>query len=233
MATRTCRSSSTVRGFPPGAEKLGLADRAWLMLQEMIVTLELPPGSVWSEAELSRKIGIGRTPVREALQRLESNHLVVIVRRHGARIAEVNIEQQLMLLELRRELEVLIATRAARRRSKAEQKRFRELAKELRRVGKSKDVIAFMRLHDRASRFAAGCARNPYAAAAMAPCMAMSYRFYYLHYRHERDLDRATRFHADVMDAIAAGDEKRAAAAAGRLMDYVERYTRATVDERF
>lgn len=233
MATRKRRSGSTAPAFPPGAEKLGLADRAWLMLQEMIVTLELPPGSVWSEAELSRKTGIGRTPVREALQRLEVDHLVVIVRRHGARIAEVNIEQQLMLLELRRELEVLIATRAARRRSKAEQMRFLELARELRRVGKSKDVVAFLRLHDRASRFAASCARNPFAAAAMAPCAAMSHRFYYLHYRHARDLDRATRFHADVMEAIAAGDERRAAAAAKRLMDYVERYTRATVDEQF
>jgi DNA-binding GntR family transcriptional regulator len=233
VAAGNRRSGRGSPALPPGAEKLGLADRAWLMLQEMIVTLELPPGSVWSEAELSRRTGIGRTPVREALQRLEADHLVVIVRRHGARVAEVNIEQQLMLLELRRELEGLIATRAARRRSNAEQKRFLDLAKELRRVGRSKDVVAFLRLHDRASRFAASCARNRFAAAAMAPCVAMSHRFYSLHYRHAQDLDRATRFHADVMESIAAGDEKRAAAAAERLMDYVERYTRATVDEQF
>ncbi len=233
MATRNRRSRKAAPDLPPGAEKLGLADRARLMLQEMIVTLDLPPGSVWSETELSRKIGIGRTPVREALKRLEADHLVDIIRRHGARIAEVNIEQQLMLLELRRELEGLIATRAARRCSKAEQKRFLELARELRRVGKSGDVMAFVRVHDRASRFAATCARNTFAAAALAPCVAMSYRFYYLHYRHVQDLDRATRFHADIMEAIAAGDEKRAAAAVDRLIDYVERYTRATVDGRF
>jgi DNA-binding GntR family transcriptional regulator len=219
--------------LPPGAAQLGLADKARVMLEEMIVTLELPPGSIWSEAELSQKIGIGRTPVREALQRLEADHLVVIIRRHGARIAEVNVEQQLMLLELRRELERLIATRAARRRSVAEKKRFQELATELRRVGKSKDIVAFIRLHERASRFAASCTRNRYTEAAIAPCIAMSHRFYSLHYRHARDLHLATRFHADVMEAIASGNEKSAAAAADRLMDYVERYTRATVNEPF
>lgn len=219
--------------LPPEAAKLGLADKARLMLEEMIVTLELPPGSIWSEAELSQKIGIGRTPVREALQRLEADHLVVIIRRHGARIAEVNVEHQLMLLELRRELERLIATRAARRRSVAEKERFRELAAELRRVGKGRDVVAFIRLHGRAWRLAASCARNRYAEAALAPCIAISHRFYALHYRHARDMHLATRFHADVMEAIAAGNEKEAAAATDRLVDYVERYTRATVNEPF
>ncbi len=219
--------------LPPGAEKLGLADRAWRQLEEMIVTLELAPGSVWSEAELSKKIGIGRTPVREALQRLEAEHLVVIVRRHGARIAEVNIEEQLLLLELRRELERLIATRAARRRSPAEKKRFEEFARELRRIGRAKDVIGFLRLHNRAWRFAAACARNRFAGAAMAPCVSMSHRFYFLHYRHVNDVHLATRFHADVMELVASGDEKKAAAATDRLMDYVERYTRASVSERF
>jgi DNA-binding GntR family transcriptional regulator len=219
--------------LPPGAEKLGLADRAWRQLEEMIVTLELPPGSVWSEAELSKKIGIGRTPVREALQRLEADHLVVIVRRHGARITEVNIEEQLLMLELRRELQRLIATRAARRRSPAEKKRLEEFARELRRIGRARDVIGFLRLHDRAWHFAASCARNRFAAAAMAPCVSMSHRFYFLHYRHVNDVHLATRFHAAVMDSIASGDEKKVSAATDRLLDYVERYTRATVDGRF
>jgi DNA-binding GntR family transcriptional regulator len=227
------RSHSVASRVPPGAEKLGLAEKAWRILEEMIVTLDLPPGSVWSESELSAKIRIGRTPVREALQRLQADHLVIIVRRHGARIAEVNIEEQLMLLELRRELERLIATRAARRRTPAESKRFLELAAELRSVGKSGDVVSFLRLHGRASRFAAACARNRFAAAAIAPCVAISHRFYYLHSLQARDLGVATRFHAEVMQAIASGDEKKAGAAADRLMSYVERYTRATVDERF
>ena len=76
----------------------------------MIVSLELAPGSIWSEAELSAKLGIGRTPVREALQRLEGDHLVRILRRHGAQITEINVVEQLLLLELRRDLDRSIAT---------------------------------------------------------------------------------------------------------------------------
>ena len=60
----------------PSAPLQGLSDQARTRLEEMIVSLELPPGSIWSEADLSAKLGIGRTPVREALQRLESDHLV-------------------------------------------------------------------------------------------------------------------------------------------------------------
>jgi DNA-binding GntR family transcriptional regulator len=86
------------QGQPPAAgtrvtsaEHSGLSDQARARLEEMIVSLELPPGSVWSEADLSAKLGIGRTPVREALQRLEGDHLVRILQRHGAQITEINV----------------------------------------------------------------------------------------------------------------------------------------------
>ena len=62
-----------------------LADIAHSKLEELIVTLELAPGSLWSEAMLSDRIGIGRTPVREAVQRLAWEQLLTIIRRHGVR----------------------------------------------------------------------------------------------------------------------------------------------------
>ena len=97
------------------AARISLSDQAFGALEEMIVTLKLPPGSLWSEATLSESLGIGRTPVREAVQRLAEYHLVIIMKRHGIRIAEVNEQEQLLVLETRRELERSIATRAARR----------------------------------------------------------------------------------------------------------------------
>src|SRR5262249_52814750 len=96
-------------GRATGTPHSGLSDQARARLEEMIVSLELPPGSVWSEADLSAKLGIGRTPVREALQRLEGDHLVRILPRHGAQITEINVVEQLLLLELRRALDRLIA----------------------------------------------------------------------------------------------------------------------------
>jgi DNA-binding GntR family transcriptional regulator len=54
-----------------------LADQAYDAVEALIVTLELAPGSVFSEAELSERVGIGRTPLREALLRLTAERLVV------------------------------------------------------------------------------------------------------------------------------------------------------------
>ena len=65
------------------------------------------------------------------------------------------------------------------------------------------------------------------------PCYAMSRRFYYLHHRRARDLAVATQHHTAVIRAVAIGDEKKAAAASDKLMDYVEEFTRATVTNRF
>lgn len=227
---------ATVKGRPgvpagtEGAPRQDLSDRARAQLEEMIVSLELPPGSVWSEADLSARLGIGRTPVREALQLLESEHLVTIVRRHGVQVTEINVMQQLLLLELRRALEKVLATSAARRATAEERTRLVAMADELERIGTvDKDVLKFLRRHHEIKKFVALCARNPFVARAIAPCYAMSRRFYYLHHRQDPDLAIAVRHHANVIRAIARGDEVEASAACDKLMEYVVAFTRATI----
>ncbi|MBL8705355.1 MAG: GntR family transcriptional regulator [Rhodospirillales bacterium] len=207
---------------------LDLAGRARVALEQQIVTLELAPGSVWTEADLSRRLGIGRTPVREALQRLEGDYLVEIVPRLGVRITAIDVQQQLLLLELRRVLERLIAVRAARFCTDEERATCIAIAGALETL-RDADVLAFLRHHYNIKRYIAECARNPYVAKAIAPVHAMSRRFYYLHHRLVHDLSVAANHHARVVRAIASGDEARAAAESDRLMDYVEELTRATV----
>jgi DNA-binding GntR family transcriptional regulator len=208
----------------------GLAEQARTELEEMIVKLELPPGSVWSEAHLSQLLGIGRTPVREALQRLQSDHLVKILPRYGAQITEINVTQQLLLVELRRVLERLIAETAARRATPEEREQLLGMADELEAMVDG-DVMRFLRYHNEIKRFIAACARNPYSASAIAPANAMARRFYFLHYRVAHDLPVAAKHHANVIRAIALGDEARAGMAAERLIGYVEEITRATVSQ--
>lgn len=205
-----------------------LAGKARAGLEEQIVTLQLAPGSVWTEAELSKRLGIGRTPVREALQRLESDYLVEIVPRLGVRITAIDVQQQLLLLDLRRALERLIAVRAARFCTDEERATCVAIARALESL-RDADVLAFLRHHYNIKRYLAECARNPYVAKAIAPVHAMSRRFYYLHHRQVHDLGVAASHHARVVRAIASGDEANAAAESDRLMDYVEKLTRATV----
>ena len=213
------------------AKAPALADQARAQLEERIVKLELPPGSVWSESQLSELIGIGRTPVREALQRLQAEYLVRIVPRFGAQITDINVNQQLQLLDVRRVLERLIAENAARRATPEERKELLGMADTLESLVDA-DVLKYLRFHYEIKSYIAACARNPFAASAIAPALAMSRRFYYLHYRRAHDLPVAARHHAAVIRAIASGDEAGAGAAAHRMMDYVEELTRATVIQK-
>src|SRR5205807_7139948 len=127
----------------PAAESL--TEKAYRLIEELIVTLQIAPGTVVSEASLSDRLAIGRTPIREALQRLARERLVVVLPRRGIMVSEINVRTQLRLLEVRRELERLIARSAARRATPQERERFRELAKRFEKSAKVNDDVTFMR----------------------------------------------------------------------------------------
>src|ERR1700722_8971499 len=102
-----------------------LTEKGYRALEEEIVTLRIPPGTVVSEAILSRRLGVGRTPIREALQRLAREWLVVIMPRRGIGVSEIDPVRQLRLLEARREIERLLARSAARRATPVQRVQFR------------------------------------------------------------------------------------------------------------
>jgi DNA-binding transcriptional regulator YhcF (GntR family) len=111
-----------------------LNEEAYRRIEELIVTLELEPGSVVSEATLSERIGIGTTPIREALQRLAREHLVQILPRRGVIVTAVDVGQQLQVLETRRELDRLIARAAASRATPAERDEMASLGERMERA---------------------------------------------------------------------------------------------------
>ncbi|MCE9657874.1 MAG: GntR family transcriptional regulator [Burkholderiales bacterium] len=217
----------------PPAVKSSLSEQAFGTLEEMIVTLKLPPGSLWSEAMLSEAVGIGRTPVREAIQRLAEYHLVVIMPRHGVRIAEVNEQEQLLVLETRRELERLIATRAARRASAEEKQAMSAMAQALLAAGKAGDVVEMLRQYFLAKEFTARCAGNRFTEQAIAPLYTLSRRFYYMHHQELNDLSDVAGLHAGLLRAIATGDEAAAAAACERQIDYAATFAKRIITRGF
>ncbi len=214
---------------PGGRGAESLADAAYRRIEEMIVTLELEPGAVLSESALTGRLGIGRTPVREALQRLAKEGLVVVLPRRGVMVSEINLARHLSLLELRREVERLIARKAALRATAAERAAFRKLADGFAAAAAASDDIAFMR-HDKTfNAMTLAACRNDYAAGAMALMQGLSRRFWYRHYQQSLDLGRCALLHRDVALAIAEGDEAAAAAASDALIDYIEAFARATI----
>jgi DNA-binding GntR family transcriptional regulator len=211
------------------AESESLATRAYRQLEELIVTLVLPPGMLLSEADLSQRLGLGRTPVREALIRLQRDHMVDVMPRRGVRVAEVHVGQQLLLVEARRALERVLAAGAARRASKHDRTELVRVAQEIELVGRDGDEFHFLRLDREFNEIVLRAARNPFAAAALEPLNALSRRFWYLHFRDEHDLPTAAAVHANMAHAIADGDEGMALAAVDDLLDWVESFTRATM----
>ena len=138
-----------IRSITPPKLQRSFAEQAYDILEEMIVTLVLPPGATLSESELIDKTGLGRTPMREALQRLSDVGLIDIIPRQGTRVTEIDVSDQLLLLEVRRELERLIATSAARRRTAEQGALLSEMAVAMRRAAATDDYLLFLRV-DRA-----------------------------------------------------------------------------------
>jgi DNA-binding GntR family transcriptional regulator len=209
-----------------------LTERAYRELEEQIVTLRLKPGEFLSEYALSASLNIGRTPIREALQRLAREGLVTILPRKGILVSETDPGRQLYVLEVRRELERLLCRLGAQRATPEQRQRFREIADEMDEAAKTNDDILFMRLDRELNLLISDAAHNDYAARAMRFLHGHSRRFWYLHYKEAADLPLCARLHASQARAIASGDPKRAAAASDRLIDYTETFTRATLLRR-
>jgi DNA-binding GntR family transcriptional regulator len=217
------------RASLPAAPAQSLTDLAYAHLEELIVTLKLAPGAVVSEAELSERIGIGRTPIREALQRLARENLVSILPRRGIVVTAINVKDQLRLLEVRRELERLIARSAARRATEDERSRFRDLARDFEKSAKSDDDVTFMRTDRDFNSLCSAASHNEFAAGAMSLMHSLSRRFWYIHYKQAADMPHTAKLHADIARAIADADEERAAKASDKLLDAIEKFTRDTV----
>ena len=207
-----------------------LTDRAYRQLEELIVTLQLPPGTVLSEQGLAQRLDIGRTPLREALQRLSRDGLVAILPRRGILVSEINLRTQLRLLEVRRELERLMAHLAAERATAAERRDFADVAAGMMDASRDSDDIAFMRLDRRFNALIAQAARNEFATRSMSLMNGLSRRFWYQHYKEAADLPLAAKLHAEVAQAIAIRDREAACIASDRLVDYIESFARKTLD---
>lgn len=207
-----------------------LTDRAYDRLEEMIVTMQLPPGEILSEHALARQLGIGRTPIREALQRLAREGLVVILPRKGILVSDTNPRKQLLVLEVRREVERLLSRAGARRRTEAQARRLAEIADGMEQAAATNDDIAFMRLDHEMNDLVAAAAHNEYASRTMGLLQGLSRRFWYVHYKQAADMPLCARLHAAQARAIAEGDPGRAGTAVDELIDYAESFTRATVN---
>ena len=206
-----------------------LNEEAYRRLEELIVTLELAPGSVVSEAILSERIGIGTTPIREALQRLAREYLIQILPRRGVIVTGIDVRQQLQVLETRRELDRLIARAAARRSQPTDRQRFADIAATMSRAVAAGDTHAFLRADGELNAALAAAARNEIAARTVATLHSVSRRFWFFHRNDHPGAATTMRLHVAFAEALAGGDEAVVERASDALIDDLAAFARGTV----
>lgn len=202
---------------------------AYDQLEKMITFRELKPGSMVSEKQLSELLGVGRTPVREALQRLSYERMVEIHPRRGIQIPQISLESQLKILEVRRDVEALCARFAATRASESEKIRMTKLANQLEANAAKQDDLVYAQLLKQIHILLVQVSNNEYLQLAMAPLQGLSRRFWFAYKNESSDLADAANLHATILRKIVAGDPVAAVDASYALNDYLTNMARRTI----
>ncbi len=204
-----------------GEDIESLAKQAYITLRDRIVCLDLPPGALLSETTLGDSMGISRTPIREALKRLERDYLIAIMPRRGIIVTEVDLRDQLLLLDIRRGIESTLFARAAERSSPAQRRRFAELATALEETAARNDLAAHYVIDREFDGLIDLCASNRFMTDTLRPVHSLTWRFWQLN-RGTEAAKTVLDLHVVVAHAVASGEAAGVLAATKAMFDFNE-----------
>lgn len=208
-----------------GEDVESLAKQAYVTLRDRIVSLELPPGALLSETTLGESMGISRTPIREALKRLELDYLIAIMPRRGIIVTDIDYRDQLLLLDIRRGIEATLFARAAERANPAQRQRFVELAAAMDEVARSNDIRAHYVVDKEFDDLIDLCGGNRFVTDMLRPVHSLVRRFWHS-LTGTPDSQVVLNLHVAVAKAVASGEPKRVFAASEALFDFNEQVIR-------
>ncbi len=201
-----------------------MTEQAFNKLEELIVTLQLKPGQIVTENELSNMIGIGRTPVREAVKMLNNASLVKVIPHRGIIISELNLEEMFLQIEVRRVLEGLIAERAAKFSTAQERGRFLQLRDAFQKAITEDDAVEVIKVDTEFHALISEAARNVYASKAVVLLQSLAKRYYFSRYQSDDELiQRINISHMDLMEAVASGDVAKSKQVSDELIDQIQK----------
>lgn len=192
--------------------KRSLADVAYERIRDRLLVLDIKPGDLINDDDLAKDLGVGRTPVREALKRLELDRLVISYPRRGTFATGVEVTDLAFISEIRLQLEPLAASRAAR----AATEPMREQLRGVMRAVESFDmsaafVVDTLRLDAKVHRGIYAAAGNPHLEDVLIRYDNLATRIWCMVLERLPDLSRHVHEHVDLLRAIIDGDEARAA----------------------
>lgn len=184
--------------------------RAYERIKERIITTEMPPGAVIQEMVLMAELGLGRTPIREALKILEAEKLVVVSSRRGMFVSGVSISDLAEIQEIRSVLDPLCVRLAVARVTVPELAEMRSLVAAGHVAAEQRDPRAFMALDRRFHALLAQSAGNELLAAELEMLYNLSARIWYLYLDRLDAADLAFDDLAELLNALETKDTGRA-----------------------
>jgi DNA-binding GntR family transcriptional regulator len=209
---------------PEAADASSLSDRAYFAIRELIVSLELAPGSIINERELMARLGLGRTPVREALRALMRERLVDVYPRRGMFVSPVDVRDLAGLSEVRLAIETAAARLAAERATPEDRAVCAALLDELERVAGEHDERALIELDQRIHRHVYRCTQNEFLERTLEEYYVLTLRIWFLALERVARLDAAVAEHRHLLAAIRDGEPEQAESV---MRSHVEGFERA------
>ena len=190
-----------------------LSEKAYHLIKEKIITLELEPLAVIDEQALMDDLGLGRTPIRESLHRLAAEGLVIIAPRRGMFVAEISITDLQKIFEVRMLLEGFCARLAAARVTEGQIAQMEALLDELSGVPEGDESgPALMSIDEHLHRLMYEAADNEFLADSLDRLHALSMRLWYLVLDRMRDVRESIEEHREIVAMLKAGDGEQAEA---------------------
>ena len=204
---------------------VSLADLAYTHLLDQLIMLDIRPGAPINDGALAAELGIGRTPVREALKRLETDYLVVSYPRRGTFATVVDVTELGAISDLRQLLEPHAARRAAEGASPTQRNEMAETADAIRHLEvPAGDWASLIRRDMAIHQLIYRATGNPHLEDVLTRYDHLATRIWCLVLDKLPDLAEHVREHAALLEAIVARDGDRAAALAH---EHVTGFTRA------
>jgi DNA-binding GntR family transcriptional regulator len=198
-----------------------LADQAYELLEGKLVNLDLAPGAQVSEGQLIESLGLGRTPVREAIQKLAQQDLFIVLPRKGLVVTPISRGSMLQILETKKSIERVIVYHAALNAKDDQRSEISAIARKL--MISHENINDFLQLDQELNGWLDACAANPFATAAVTPLRSHCRRFCYGH-RHQMQLSEVISAISKMARLIARRDYSGAQKASDGVVAVMERY---------
>lgn len=186
-----------------------LSEKAYHQIKERIITLELAPSSLIDEQTLMNELNLGRTPIREAIQRLDSEGLVNVVPRRGTFVADVSITDLQKIFELRIFIEGLGARLAAQRITRRQIARMERTLQNLR---EQEDAESLMEVDRQFHELLYQATDNEFLVDVLSRFYDLSLRLWYLVLERLGDVQDSVEQHREIIEALKSRDADRAEA---------------------